>query len=244
MRSGRVRCREKASSIAVVPTTLTVAWREASVSDWAVPVSAARCTTAEGRTWPSTSSQVAASVTSPTTSSTRSSSAAGRVPAGWTCGCNESRATTRSKRASSRSARPQPRKPAPPVINAVVGTSREPTERPSAHVHAREGHLVRLDEHDARGEPSAMQARDDLVVEPVQLLDVVSGPVTHGPHEHPLDAGLPEGGDLFQNGLARPEGQPLPQLLHRTVHDGREPVGKHVVGTEGVDVEPHRAKGC
>ena len=73
-----------------MPTPLTMAWRVLSVSDWPVPVSAARCTTVSGRTAFSTASQLGPWVTSAGTKRTSAGRSAGRPGPEWTWGCRES----------------------------------------------------------------------------------------------------------------------------------------------------------
>src|SRR5580704_13474344 len=116
MCAGRTPWRVKASNICEVPTTLTVAWRVASVSDWPVPVSAARWTTVSGRTNRKTVSQFVAFATSIGSRSTLAGSRRGRPGAVWTCGCRTSTTTTFAPEPTSFSESAQPMNPAPPVI--------------------------------------------------------------------------------------------------------------------------------
>ncbi len=113
--AGTCPARVSPSSSWVVPTTLTVLWRVLSLSDWAVPVSAARWTTTSGRTLARTRSHVSGSTTSATTSSAASWRAAGRSRDAWTCGCRLSTTTQRSAPAARNRESAHPMNPAPPV---------------------------------------------------------------------------------------------------------------------------------
>ena len=120
----RVVADERVEHAAVVPTTLAEACRVASVSDCAVPVSAARWTTSSGRIRASRRvphrrvGDVAHDQLDP------SGRAAGRCPPGWTWSSRVSTATTGSPRSRRCGARAQPMKPAPPVTRPQAPAGR------------------------------------------------------------------------------------------------------------------------